>query len=359
MLKSWAVTAAQPLAADKRLAVRTEDHPLDYGEFEGRIPEGEYGAGSVIVWDRGRWSTEGDPHEQLAKGHLVVDLAWPQAQRPLAPRAHEGQRPARQGELAADQGRGRIRRPRQRRDPAGDGAAISQDRPHGRGCRQGQGEDWRKEGKWRLETGSTPCAGGPGKDDRRGKGSDPGPATRAPSARGYSPFGAGRTPQRPLPGAGAIPEHRSRQPPTPSPSPQGGGESRRRIKGAKPGPLPSFVEPQLASPAAAPPVGDSWVHEIKFDGYRLHGAHRPRPGQAPHPQGPRLDRPSSLPEKALEALPVSRPCSTARSWWKPRAARRASPTCRPTLSDGRSDRFRYYAVRSAASRRHGPDAARR
>src|SRR5262245_36369280 len=75
VLKSWAVTRGPSLSpGDKRLAVRTEDHPLEYGEFEGRIPEGEYGAGSVIVWDRGRWSTEGDPHEQLAKGHLVIDL---------------------------------------------------------------------------------------------------------------------------------------------------------------------------------------------------------------------------------------------------------------------------------------------
>jgi len=75
VLKSWAVTRVPSLSpADKRLAVRTEDHPLDYGEFEGKIPEGEYGAGSVIVWDRGRWSTEGDPHQQLAKGHLEFEL---------------------------------------------------------------------------------------------------------------------------------------------------------------------------------------------------------------------------------------------------------------------------------------------
>ena len=75
VLKSWAVTRGPSLSpADKRLAVRVEDHPLDYAEFEGRIPEGEYGAGSVIVWDRGRWSTEGDPHQQLAKGHLEFEL---------------------------------------------------------------------------------------------------------------------------------------------------------------------------------------------------------------------------------------------------------------------------------------------
>src|SRR5215510_15400564 len=75
VLKSWAVTRGPSLApADKRLAVRTEDHPLDYAEFEGKIPTGEYGAGSIIVWDRGRWSTEGDPHRQLAKGHLEFSL---------------------------------------------------------------------------------------------------------------------------------------------------------------------------------------------------------------------------------------------------------------------------------------------
>ena len=75
VLKSWAVTRGPSLSPkDKRLAVHVEDHPLDYAEFEGRIPEGEYGAGSIIVWDRGRWSTEGDPHQQLAKGHLEFEL---------------------------------------------------------------------------------------------------------------------------------------------------------------------------------------------------------------------------------------------------------------------------------------------
>ena len=76
VLKSWAVTRGPSLSPkDKRLAVMVEDHPLDYAEFEGRIPEGEYGAGSVIVWDRGHWSTDGDPHKQLAKGHLEFELS--------------------------------------------------------------------------------------------------------------------------------------------------------------------------------------------------------------------------------------------------------------------------------------------
>src|SRR5262245_36011522 len=75
VLKSWAVTRGPSLSPkDKRLAVRVEDHPLDYAEFEGRIPQGEYGAGSVIVWDRGQWSTDGEPQKQLAKGHLEFEL---------------------------------------------------------------------------------------------------------------------------------------------------------------------------------------------------------------------------------------------------------------------------------------------
>jgi bifunctional non-homologous end joining protein LigD len=71
VLKSWAVTRGPSLVpGEKRLAVEVEDHPLEYGTFEGTIPKGEYGGGSVIVWDRGTWEPEGDPHRGLAKGHL-------------------------------------------------------------------------------------------------------------------------------------------------------------------------------------------------------------------------------------------------------------------------------------------------
>jgi bifunctional non-homologous end joining protein LigD len=74
-LKSWAVTRGPSLTlGEKRLAVRTEDHPIEYLDFEGNIPKGEYGGGSMIVWDQGRWVPEGDPHKGLTKGHLAFRL---------------------------------------------------------------------------------------------------------------------------------------------------------------------------------------------------------------------------------------------------------------------------------------------
>src|SRR5271157_3144297 len=75
VLKSWAVTRGPSLApGEKRLAVAVEDHPLEYSDFEGTIAEGEYGGGSVIVWDRGAWTPMGDPHRGLRKGHLEFEL---------------------------------------------------------------------------------------------------------------------------------------------------------------------------------------------------------------------------------------------------------------------------------------------
>ncbi len=77
VLKSWAVPKGPSVQAEiKRLAVHVEDHPIEYGDFEGIIPAGNYGAGAVIIWDRGwyRFVKQGDPLQQLAKGKLEIEL---------------------------------------------------------------------------------------------------------------------------------------------------------------------------------------------------------------------------------------------------------------------------------------------
>src|SRR5437764_506163 len=75
VLKSWAVPRGpHPDPAENRLAMQTEDHPVEYADFEGVIPEGEYGAGPMIVWDRGLWRPLGDPGEGVKAGKLLFEL---------------------------------------------------------------------------------------------------------------------------------------------------------------------------------------------------------------------------------------------------------------------------------------------
>jgi bifunctional non-homologous end joining protein LigD len=75
VLRSWAIPKGpSPNMQEKRFAARVEDHPLEYGEFEGHIPEGNYGAGWTIVWDRGSWHCKGDPLAGLEKGKLLFEL---------------------------------------------------------------------------------------------------------------------------------------------------------------------------------------------------------------------------------------------------------------------------------------------
>src|SRR4051812_16743879 len=75
VLRSWAVPKGPSLdPGEKRLAVHVEDHPIDYGGFEGTIPKGQYGGGTVLLWDRGTWAPDGDPVAGYKKGHLRFQL---------------------------------------------------------------------------------------------------------------------------------------------------------------------------------------------------------------------------------------------------------------------------------------------
>jgi bifunctional non-homologous end joining protein LigD len=75
VLKSWAIPKGPSMSpSDKRLAVMVDDHPLEYGEFEGIIPQGHYGAGAVVIWDSGEFKSEEDPEPSLKKGRLSFSL---------------------------------------------------------------------------------------------------------------------------------------------------------------------------------------------------------------------------------------------------------------------------------------------
>ena len=75
VLLSWAVPKGPSFdPADKRMAIHVEDHPLSYGSFEGTIPPKQYGAGTVLLWDRGTWEPVGDPHEGMKNGKLIFKL---------------------------------------------------------------------------------------------------------------------------------------------------------------------------------------------------------------------------------------------------------------------------------------------
>lgn len=175
-LKSWAVPKGPSFdPAQKRLAVHVEDHPLSYAGFEGVIPPGQYGAGSVIVWDRGTWEPIGDPYQGLSSGELKFRL---------------------RGEKL--QGAWVLVRMKKR-----------------------PGE---RQEAWLLIK------------------------ERDADARPESEFSV----------VDAMPDSVLADPETPE-----------MPVGAKPGPLPLQLEPQLATLVDQAPSGGDWVYEIKFDGYRI------------------------------------------------------------------------------------------
>ena len=237
VMKSWAVTRGPSLdPGEKRLAVHVEDHPIEYNAFEGTIPQGEYGGGTVMIWDRGKWSPEGDPHKGYAKGHLVFDLDGEK----LHGRWHLVRMHARDGERHENWLliKGKDDEARGPHD-----ADILEERPLS------------------VTTGRSIEEIAAGKGAKRVWHSRPAAGTKADGAAAFK--------QR-IKQIAAKPAARPR---TKAKASARSVDSKRGRKkpaaAAANSTLPQFVPLSLATLYEQAPSGPEWLHEIKFDGYRM------------------------------------------------------------------------------------------
>lgn len=292
VLKSWAVTRGPSLVpGEKRLAVHVEDHPLDYGDFEGTIPKGEYGGGTVIVWDRGTWTPVADAVSGYAKGHLEFEL--------------EGEKLGGRWHLVRMRGKPREKRENWLLIKGEDAAARDADAP-----------DILEERPDSVKTGRgvAEVAGeAPGWSSKTGK------ITRKPAAK---------------PRKSAKPEPQPEAPPD---------LDAARIKGAKKAALPGFVEPALATLVAKPPAGAGWLHEIKFDGYRLQA--RLEGGRVKLLTRSGLDWTKRFGKDILEAfsaLPATKALIDGEVVVEGQAGASDFSALQADLSEDRTDRFVFY-----------------
>ena len=234
VLKSWAVPKGPSLdPADKRLAMMTEDHPIDYGDFEGIIPEGQYGGGTVVLWDRGTWEPLEDPHQGLRKGALKFRLDGEKLQGKWTLVRIKGKDPREEGKTwLLIKERDELVRSSKVYD-------ITKDRPEsvstGRTLEQIAAD---RDRVWNSNRGmAAELRAGSARAARvaRTKVSPPAPAAARRAG----------APRRDLAAAVAA------------------------IKGARKAPLPAKIAVQLATLVDAPPKGPEWLHEMKFDGYRI------------------------------------------------------------------------------------------
>jgi bifunctional non-homologous end joining protein LigD len=227
VMKSWAVTRGPSLdPAEKRLAVQVEDHPVDYNTFEGTIPEGEYGGGTVLIWDRGRWQPEGDPHESLKKGRLTFEL--------------DGKKLHGKWHL--------VRMQRRARESKDNWLLIKSKDEWARD----DGLDVLDEQPLSVVSGRSIADIAEGKGRKRIWHSNRGVKANVKepileNARSSRPHRAARRERR----ASTAAKNRK------------GKDTRPRDAS-----LPDFVPPSLAILRSTAPTGEGWVHEIKFDGYR-------------------------------------------------------------------------------------------
>lgn len=236
VLKSWSVPKGPSLDPTvRRLAMHTEDHPLDYGDFEGIIPKGQYGGGTVLLWDRGTWEPIEDPHQGYHAGRLKFRL---------------------HGEKLS--GVWNLVKTRGRDDDDRSWLLIKHSDDASRPMAELSIVDAKPES---VATGRSMDEIAAAEDrvwhSNREEGSKSKTKTKGNGRAGEKARPAGDTPPKARKAAAAS-GARSEDP----------AEVAARVPGARKGRMPAKPRPEIASPASEPPAGDAWVHEIRIDGLR-------------------------------------------------------------------------------------------
>ncbi|WP_047488440.1 DNA ligase D [Terriglobus sp. TAA 43] len=229
VLKSWAVAKGPSyVVADKRLAVQVEDHPMEYGGFEGIIPRGQYGGGTVMVWDQGTWEPHVDVEEGLRKGSLKFALNGTKLQGNWTL--------VRMGGKAAQEAKPNwlLIKEHDEYERTPDDPAITEEMPDS--AVTGRSLEQIAEASTHIWNSKETATEGQAWYRQRARGAD---TASSGTAKVTTP---------------------SKKAPTFN------NASLAKLPKEK---LPEFIKPQLAQEATAPPSGDEWLHEIKLDGYRM------------------------------------------------------------------------------------------
>ncbi|MGI4848472.1 MAG: DNA polymerase ligase N-terminal domain-containing protein, partial [Janthinobacterium lividum] len=256
-LKSWAVPKGPSLEpSDKRLAVLVEDHPLDYGLFEGDIPAGQYGGGHVIVWDAGTWTPVGDPAEGLRKGNLKFDLDGVKLQGRWAL--------VRMGKGNQDGGKSKENwlLIKEKDDAArhGEQADVTTLLPDSVLPQLGKKKARRTAG---AKTGAAANTAATPAKTTAAKKARPGAGAKRSSAAADADADADDAADVEAATKTAASKAHSRR--------VGAATANKETAGsgqAIAAPMPAMIQPQLATLADKAPGGDEWLCEVKFDGYR-------------------------------------------------------------------------------------------